>query len=663
MACSISIGFYDTEINATKPPDIEAAPQIGVTIDTPQMPTPSHIIPGKIQASGIPIPEKPKVTDPSFYYSYVDISSPNRISIPTYQEPTRPDPNIDPIMPFSPPDDANWEYPDIEISSLELELPKITMFDTPTIEDINIPTRNIQVNFDTPPAYTPIEGALYNLSSLMININFGNFLPEVRESLNLQVDVFVDKLFNLVKDIVQKLSITANAFDFRDILDIDVGKILSLKPNLGRLETASFNTNKFSRRYQRGMNTFESLDSYLENETTRVTQSVRGQFDFNSRYLKDIINEWFLDQGISADSVLSKKDTIKAILKDVIGNKLDIDESVLNQVISLYTTKAVIIYTIKSFKEKELDIRRWQERIEYNLDTMNKYIQALYQQSSKLVESVRLDIEAYNLKIQQLSEYMKAMNEKIFNDNNLKMSLKKLYAQDVQLASRYVESINRLNKELFNLCEAYFGMYQDLIKLKALSSQALRAEAQWAKEVARLEIAIAQKDLAEAEKEVLEEKINLLTAIYDNLRNEQDIIRSQYSIKKNIYFSRLNAVNEALNLLKDLVKLFPKKVDAVNTELSARALAEYLQDFKHGVNIYTSLYAQIKQLLSEAGVVNAQLRAERDLAQAKVNAAWNEYYVAKARENAARNEAYTSDEISDIMAEAQITNTIISVTG
>jgi len=663
MACDIRIGDYDTEIHATKPPDIGAAPQINVTIDTPQMPTPSKIIPGKIQASNIPIPEKPKITDPSFYYSYVSISSPERISIPTYQEPTRPDPNIDPIMSFSPPDDATWEYPDIEVSSLELEIPKITMFDTPTIEDINIPTRNIQISFDTPPAYTPIEGALYNLSDLMININLSNLFPDVRESLSLQVDAFIDRLFNLIKDIVQKLSVIPDAFDFRDILNKDIGKILSLEPDLGRLETASFTTNKFSRRYQRATDTFESLDSYLENETTRIIQSVRDQFDFSSRYLKNIINEWFLDQGISADSILSRKNTIRAILRDVIGNRLDIDESVLNQVVSLYTTKAVVLYTIKSFKEKELDIRRWQERIEYNLETMNKYIQALYQQSSRLIESVRLDIEAYSLKIQQLSEYTKAMNEKIFNDNNLKMSLKKLYAQDVQLASRYVESINRLNKELFTLCEAYFGMYQDLIRLKALSSQALRAEAQWAKEVARLEIAISQGELANAEREVLEEKINLLTAIYNNLHNEQDIIRSQYSIKKNIYLSRLNAVNEAFNLLKDLVSLFPEKVNAVNTELSARALTEYLQDFKHGVNIYTSLYAQIKQLLSEAGIVNAQLRAERDLAQAKVDAAWNEYDVAKARENAAREEAYTSDDISDIMAEAQITNTIISVTG
>jgi hypothetical protein len=662
MACNWRISSYDTVIDAKKPPDIGAAPQIKVSFKTPQMPTPSKIIPGKIQASKITIPEDPKISDPSFYYSYVSISSPKRISIPTYQEPTRPDPNIDPIMPFSPPDDATWEYPDIEISSLELKLPKITMSDTIITEDINIPTRNIQINFDTPPAYTPIEGALYNLSSLMININLGNLLPGVRESLNLQVDIFIDRLFNLVNGIAQKLSVTPDAFDFKDILNMDIGKILSLKPDLGRLETASFTTNKFSRRHQRGMNTFESLDSYLENEIIRITQSVRNQFDFNSRYLKDIISEWFLDQGISADSILSKKDTIKAILKDVIRSKLDIDESVLNQVISLYTTKAIILYTIKSFKEKELDIRRWQERIEYNIETMNKYIQALYQQSSKLMESVRLDIEAYNLKIQQLSEYIKAMNEKIFNNNNLKMSLKKLYAQDVQLASRYVESVNRLNKELFNLCEAYFGMYQDLIKLKALSSQALRAEAQWAKEVARLEIAISQKDLAAAEREVLEEKINLLTTIYDNLRNEQDIIRSQYSIKKNIYSSRLKAVSEAFNLLKDLVSLFPNKVDAVNTELSARALAEYLQDFKHGVNIYTSLYAQIERVLSEAGVVNDQLRAERDLAQAKVDAAWNEYYVAKARENAARDEAYTSDDISSIMAEAQITNTIISVT-
>jgi hypothetical protein len=238
--------------------------------------------------------------------------------------------------------------------------------------------------------------------------------------------------------------------------------------------------------------------------------------------------------------------------------------------------------------------------------------------------------------------------------NQLQMSLAKLAEFDNKLAAQYVSQINELNSGLFNLAQTYFNLYEKLITWETLSAYRLRAEAMYAKELARYEAAQVNTQIAAAEKEELQIKLQQLSIIYQILMQEQTILHKRYDTENIVYKTQLDAAKKLYEITQQQISILPGMVDAVNKELRAISAEHFVREATKSMTIYMNLYDKYLSILTEEATLSMDEIIAQTVAEAQKQATIIENHVEISKVSAAEDGATTTGYVTDILADAEI---------
>jgi hypothetical protein len=593
-------------------------------------------------------------SNPDFNFSAIVHQEQSKISIPELGNINAINTNVEQLGQL-PNLDVNWEYPNIQIPTLNLTIPDIQQQAPSLLSSATIPTNTLN-NFTLPKPgqVTPITITLLNLANLLLQIKPTQITTSVGDVAKSKIAEIVTDIFTYINDFLTKLNFTIQDYNFESLAKDVIQKCLSFIPNCqapiqnlpySLVNTFTPKTNRVLKQQIQSDKLFTALHNYLD--TWVADQHLIAQFQNNIQRLLQVN----LNRTITINNVAG---IVSQILQQILDTKLQQDDITLQNILHLFTLKGQLEGFVTMAKEVPLQVQEWRARIEANIDMVLSYSQRKSQEYQILYDRIKSDVTAYELQIQKLVNTK--LSEHIAADlqNQLQMSLAKLAELDNKLAAQYVNQINELNSGLFNLAQTYFNLYEKLITWETLSAYRLRAEAMYAKELARYEAAQVNNQIAEAEKEELQIKLQQLSMIYQILMQEQTILSKKYNTEKIIYQTQLDAAKKLYETTQQQISILPDMIDAVNTELSAISAEHFVREATKSMTIYMNVYEKYLTILTEEANLSTEEIIDQTIAEAQKNATITENQVEISKVSAAEDGAITTGHIVDILADAEI---------
>jgi hypothetical protein len=551
--------------------------------------------------------------------------------------------------------DVNWTYPNIQIPALNLTIPHIQPQAPSLLSNATIPTNTLD-NFTLPKPgqVTPITITLLNIADLLLQIQPTQIITSVGDVAKSKIAEIVNDIFTYINDFLTKLNFTIQDYNFEPLANDVIQKCLSFIPNCqipiqnlpySLINTFSPTTNRVLKQQMQSDKLFTALQNYLD--TWVADQQLITQFQNNIQRLRQIN----LNRTITLNNVSG---LVSQLLQQILDTKLQQDNVTLQNILHLFTLKGQMEGFVTMAKEVPLQVQEWRARIESNIDMVLAYSQRKSQEYQILYDRIKSDVTAYELQIQKLvntklSEHMAADFQ-----NQLQMSLAKLAELDNKLTAQYVNQINELNSGLFNLAQTYFNLYEKLITWETLSAYRLRAEAMYAKELARYEAAQVNNKIAEAEKEELQIKLQQLSMIYQILMQEQTILHKRYNAEYIFYKTQLDTAQKLYEITQQHISLFPSMVEAANKELNAISAEHFVREATKSMTTYMNLYEKYLNILTEETTLSMDEIIDQTIAEAHKRATIIENKVEISKVSAAEDGAITTGNITDILADAEI---------
>jgi hypothetical protein len=551
--------------------------------------------------------------------------------------------------------DVNWEYLNIQIPALNLTIPNIQHQAPSLLSSATIPTNTLD-NFTLPKPgqVTPITITLLNIADLLLQIQPTQITTSVGDVAKSKIAEIVNDIFTYINDFLTKLNFTIQDYNFEPLANDVIQKCLSFIPNCqipiqnlpySLVNTFNPTTNRVLKQQMQSDKLFIALQNYLD--TWVADQQLIAQFQNNIHRLSQVN----LNRTITLNNVSG---LVSQILQQILDTKLQQDNITLQNILHLFTLKGQMEGFVTMAKEVPLQVQEWRARIESNIDMVLAYSQRKAQEYQILYDRIKSDVTVYELQIQKLVNTKLSEHNAADLQNQLQMSLAKLAELDNKLAAQYVNQINELNNGLFNLAQTYFNLYEKLIMWETLSAYRLRAEAMYAKELARYEAAQVNNQIAEAEKEELQIKLQQLSIIYQILMQEQTILHKRYNTENIVYKTQLDAAKKLYEITQQQILILPGMVDAVNKELSAISAEHFVREATKSMTIYMNLYDKYLTILTEEATLSMEEIIDQTVAEAQKHATIIENEVEISKVLAAEDGATTTGYVTDILADAEI---------